>query len=272
MTQIPGTPPIPPPPPPPPPHGADSGGPGAGPEAGAGFGPVPGDAGAAPFGTPEAPRVAVRGEASLEFDPEYARIGVLVSARGRDRRGALEDLTRRNAQALELVRSYGDAVEKLSTGAFSVQPEMVDGSRRERVHAYHGRVRLQATVTDFTVLGELTTRLADLELTQVEGPWWGLWRNSPAHRSARQQAVREAVTRAREYAEALGARLVALVELADLGAEGSGPPRLPAAPGGMRGFSGAPAGPPPELDLEPQVQTVSAQVNARFVMSPPRLG
>ncbi|MGY1434983.1 SIMPL domain-containing protein [Streptomyces reniochalinae] len=229
-----------------------------------------GDAPAVPYGTPEAPRVAVRGEASLEFDPEYARIDVTVSARGTDRRTALEDLTRRNTRALELVRGYGDAVEKLSTGTFSVQPQLSDKSRRERVHAYHGRVRLNATVTDFTVLGELTSRLGDLELTQVEGPWWGLWRDSPAHREARQQAVREAVTRAREYAEAVGAGLVALVELADLGAENAAP-QMPAAPGAsFRGYGG-PAGPPPELDLEPQRQTVRAQVNARFVMSVPRL-
>ncbi|NSC21075.1 SIMPL domain-containing protein [Streptomyces albus subsp. chlorinus] len=238
-------------------------------EEGAGF---PGASQGVPYGTPEAPRVAVRGEAVLEFDPELARIGVTVSARGTDRRGALEDLTRRNAQALELIKSYGDAVRKLSTGTFSVQPEMSDRSRRERVNAYNGRVRLNATVTDFTVLGELTTRLGDLELTEVEGPWWGLWDDSPAHRTARQQAVREAVTRAREYAEALGARLVALVELADLGAEPAAPPPppYPAAPGGMRGYGG-PAGPPPVLDLEPQRQTVRAHVNARFVMSPPRL-
>ncbi|MFI8852318.1 SIMPL domain-containing protein [Streptomyces sp. NPDC053499] len=232
--------------------------------------PLPDGPGALPYGTPDAPRVAVRGEATLEFDPEYARIGISVSARGTDRRGALEDLTQRNATALELVKSYGDAVRKLSTGTFSVQPRLRDG-KRERVHAYDGRVRLNATVTDFTVLGELTTRLADLELTEVQGPWWGLWRNSEAHRTARQQAVREAVTRAREYAEALGARLVALVELADLGAEAGPPPPppYPAAPGGL-GYGRA-AGPPPELDLEPQPQTVSAQVNARFVMSPPRL-
>lgn len=228
------------------------------------------------YGTPDAPRVAVRGEALLEFDPEIARIAVTVSARGTDRRAALEDLTRRNARALELVKGYGgDAVEKLETGAFSVQPVLTAKGRREQVHAYHGRVRVQAVVADFTVLGELTTALADLELTQVEGPWWSLRPDSPAHRAARQQAVREAVTRAREYAEALDARLVALVELADLGAENAGQPPFPPAPGGMAraAFAGdATESAAPALDLEPQRQTVRAQVNARFVMSPPVLG
>ncbi|MER6912860.1 SIMPL domain-containing protein [Streptomyces sp. NPDC000594] len=225
-----------------------------------------------PFGTPEAPRVAVIGEARLEVDPEIARIGVTVSARGADRRAALDDLTRRNAAALELIRSYGEAVEKVETGAFSISPELTRSGRGERVRAYQGSVRLSAELGDFTALGELTTRLADLELTRIDGPWWALRPDSPAHGEARRTAVREAVQRAREYAEALGARLTALVELADQGAEQPVP--YGALDGGLRMAAFAGGGGPesvPALDLEPQRQTVQAQVTARFLMSPPRL-
>ncbi|KOU29635.1 periplasmic immunogenic protein [Streptomyces sp. WM6372] len=226
-----------------------------------------------PYGTPEVPRVAVRGEARLEVDPEIARIGVTVTARGTDRRSALEDLTRRNNTVLDLVKSYGDAVEKLETGAFSINPELTRHGRAERVRAYHGRVHVTAELSDFTALGELTTRLADLELTSVDGPWWALRPTSPAHGEARRQAVLEAVQRAREYAAALGADLAALVELADLGAENALQAYPQAAPGGgMRtmAFSASEDTAPP-LDLEPQRQTVHAQVNARFTMTPPRL-
>ncbi|MEU6081908.1 SIMPL domain-containing protein [Streptomyces sp. NPDC047108] len=225
----------------------------------------------APYGTPEVPRVAVRGEARLEVDPEIARIGITVSARGTDRRGALDDLTRRNSAVLDLVKSYGDAVEKLSTGAFVITPQLTGKGRGERVRSYHGRVHVTATLSDFTALGELATRLGDLELTGVDGPWWSLRPDSPAHRDARQQAVREAVQRAREYAGALGAELTALVELADEGAEG---PSAPASPSGARtrGYAGGGAESEPRaLDLEPQRQTVYARVNARFTMSPPQL-
>ncbi|MFA7767276.1 SIMPL domain-containing protein [Streptomyces sp. NPDC048723] len=230
------------------------------------------DASHQPYGTPEVPRVAVRGEARIEVDPEIARIGITVSARGTDRRTALEDLTRRNNTALDLIKSYGDPVEKLETGAFSITPELTRHGRAERIRAYHGRVHITAELSDFTTLGELTTRLADLELTQVDGPWWALRPTSPAHGQARRQAVLEAVQRAREYAEALGANLAALVELADLGAENAAP--FAAAPGaGMRtmAFSASEDAGPPPLDLEPQRQTVYAQVNARFTMTPPQL-
>ncbi|WP_030256264.1 SIMPL domain-containing protein [Streptomyces violens] len=230
---------------------------------------TPGDA--LPYGTPDVPRVAVRGEARLDVDPEIARIGITVQARGTDRATALQDLTRRNAEVLDLVKSYGEAVEKLATGAFTVTPQLTHKGRGERVRAYHGNVHLTATLTDFTALGELATRLADLELTRVAGPWWDLRPDSPSHREARQQAVREAVQRAREYAEALGARLDALVELADIGAENAAPAGNPmlrsrAAYGGAAHEETAPA-----LDLEPQQQTVYAHVNARFTMTRPVL-
>lgn len=226
---------------------------------------------ALPYGTPDTPRLAVRGEARLDVDPEIARIAVTVTARGTDRTAALTDLTRRNEQALALIKSYGDAIEKLETGAFSLTPQLTEKGRHERVRAYLGRVTHTATLNDFTTLGELTTRLADLDLTRVDGPWWDLRPDSPAHRAARTQAVREAVQRAREYAEALGARLDALLEIADLGAEGSAPAQAP----GMRGFAGygraAVQESAPALDLEPQRQAVHAHVNARFTMTRPVL-
>ncbi|KUM82001.1 SIMPL domain-containing protein [Streptomyces sp. ISL-22] len=228
---------------------------------------------AVPYGTPTAPRIAVRGEAHLEVDPEIARIGVTVAARGKDRRAALDDLTRRNTTVLDLVKTYGDAVERLETGSFSITPELKEKGRGERIHAYHGRVHVTAELTDFTALGELTTRLADMDLTHVDGPWWALRPDSPAYREARQQAVREAVQRAREYAEALGTSLAALVELADIGAENPQPPALAAPAGRMRSMAYATAedSAAAPLDLEPQRQHVHAQVNARFTMAPPQL-
>ncbi|EGX57189.1 hypothetical protein SZN_24031 [Streptomyces zinciresistens K42] len=220
---------------------------------------------------PTTPHLTVRGEAHLETDPETARIDITVTSRGKDRRTALDDLTRRNTTALDLVKTYGDAVERLETGTLSLSPELKDKGRGERVHAYHGRVHITAVLNDFTALGELTTRLADLDLTRVDGPWWALRPDSPAHRQARQQAVREAVQRAREYAQALGADLADLLEIADLGTENTPPHPQPGhrmrtlAYGTDDDTEAAP------LDLAPQRQHLHAQVNARFTMTPPHL-
>ncbi|MEU9864100.1 SIMPL domain-containing protein [Streptomyces sp. NPDC047971] len=220
-----------------------------------------------PHPTPEAPHVAVRGEAHLDVDPEVARITITVSARGTDRSTTLADLTRRNTRALDLAKTYGDAIEKLETGTFSITPEPGKHGRGERIRAYHGRVHLTVELSDFTALGELTTRLADLDLTRVDGPWWDLRPDSPAYARARHTAVTEAVQRARAYADALGTTLTALLELSDTGLV---PPPTPL--GGMRmAFAAESTDAPPPLDLEPQRQTVTAEVTARFTMAPPTL-
>ncbi|KAB1939805.1 SIMPL domain-containing protein [Micromonospora sp. ALFpr18c] len=214
----------------------------------------------------DGPVVQVRGEAYREVPPELARFAVTATARDRDREATLTRLAERAAAVRVLLDGSGPVVARRETGDLRVRPE----TRRsgERVVAWHGSVTttVTVTVTDFTALGELMLRLADQDQVEVAGPWWELRPDSPAHREARHAAIGDALLRAREYAEALGARVTALIELAD-----AGPAERPmfarAAFGGAGGGGGA-----PELELDPQPQTVQAAVQARFTISDPVLG
>lgn len=214
----------------------------------------------------DAPIVAVRGEAIREVPPEIARFSVTVRARQSDRQTTLTRLAGRADAIRDLIDTYGSAIDRREAGDLRVRPE-IKGSR-ERVVAYHGSVTTTVTVTDFTVLGELMLRLADQEQTEVAGPWWALRSDSPVHREARRSAIDDALARAREYAEALGARVTSLVELSDTG--------MAQQPVTMTrtayAFGAAEsAGGPPQLDLDPQQQTVHAGVEARFTISEPAL-
>ena len=207
------------------------------------------------------PVVSVRGEAFREVPPEIARFSVTVAARDRDRRRTLARLGERAGAVRALVETYGSAVERQETGALRVHPELKRSG--ERVAAYQGSVTTTVTVSDFTVLAELMLRLADQDQTTVTGPWWQLRPDSPIHREARREAVGAAVARAREYAEALGARLTGLIEIADTGL--AGPTAMTRAAYQVDG------GGPPELDLDPEQQTVHATVEARFTITAPDL-
>ena len=87
------------------------------------------------------PVVSVRGEVTTEVPPEIARLWVTVRAEDRDRRAALEKLSRRNGEFLSLVSSYGDAVERAETG--QVEPVHDDPAGRpgslRRCRAGRGR-------------------------------------------------------------------------------------------------------------------------------------
>jgi uncharacterized protein YggE len=217
------------------------------------------------------PVISVRGEASLEVEPEIATVNVTVQARDRDREKVLRRLADRNRQVTGLIEGYGEAVEKLASGPASVRPELKDKRAGERVAGYLGQASLTVTIRDFTILGELIVSLADGELVTVNGPWWALRPDSPVHREARLAAARDATTRAGEYAEAFGGRLGDLLEAADTG--------LLTARSDTWAFSGTAVrasvravSAPLELDLEPARQTVSAQVEARFAMTRPASG
>ncbi|MBA9007638.1 SIMPL domain-containing protein [Thermomonospora cellulosilytica] len=220
------------------------------------------------------PVISVRGEALLEVDPEIAHLSVYVQSKDDDRRKALDRLVANNRHCLELIRSYGDAVEKLETGALTVTPVLKYRRREGDINYYQGTVWIKVTVQDLSVLGELVTRLADTERTRVDGPYWALRRDSEVYAEAARQAVHQAVQRARSYAEALGSELTGLVELADEGLTSRAAETFRAEP--MAAYAAAApvaaAEEPPPLDLEPRTQTVSATVEARFTVSRPSFG
>ncbi|CCH21201.1 SIMPL domain-containing protein [Micromonospora lupini] len=212
----------------------------------------------------DGPVVQVRGEAIREVPPELARFAVTVTARGRDREATLTQLAERAAAVRVLLDGSEPAVARREAGDLWVRPQTKRSG--ERVVGWLGSVTTTVTVTDFTALGELMLRLADQDQVEVAGPWWELRPDSPAHREARHAAIGDALLRAREYAEALGARVTALIELAD-----SGPGDRPMFARAAFDVGGAGGG-VPELELDPQPQTVQAAVQARFTISDPVLG
>jgi uncharacterized protein YggE len=206
--------------------------------------------------------VAVRGESVREVEPELAEFTVIVAARDKDRQATLARLRERADALRQFLDRFGAAIERRETGGLHVYPE--SGRRGERVTAYHGSVSTSVTVTDFAALGEMMLAIADQDQTQVHGPTWSLRPDSPAHREGRRAAVADAIGRAREYAQALGAEVVELVELADPGLGRSEPPvTFQARSLGWAEPGGA------ELELDPQRQRVYAAVEARFTITSP---
>lgn len=219
----------------------------------------------------EAAVISVRGEAAMIVDPEVADLTLVVEAHARERREAFERLVKRNDEMLALLRSYGDSVEQIESTGVAVAPELRRG-RDEKIRSYSGTVRIRVAVADLSVLGELVGRAVDLEAVTIFGPVWRLRADSPVYRRARSEAVGEALTRARDYAEALGCRVTGLIELADAGmvsAPGASQvaPHLALRAVHHQGPNGSAE--PSVLDLEPRQQDVRATVEARFHCTAP---
>jgi len=216
------------------------------------------------------PVISVRGEASLEVEPEIAIVWVSVQARDASRQRAVELLARRSGAVSSTIKGFGEAIEKLESQPVNVQPVFKDGrASKERISGYLARAGFTVTVRDFAVLGEFVTGLADADMVSVAGPEWQLRPDSPVYRAARLAAAKDATQRAGEYAEAFGGRVTGLVEAADTGMLTPQPRHMAfaakaaAAAGGDQG---------PAFDFEPAKQTVTAQVEARYTMTAPKFG
>jgi uncharacterized protein YggE len=219
---------------------------------------------------PAEPVIAVRGEATLEVEPEIAVVWAAVAARDSGRHRAMELLAGRTGRVGDLIKGFGEAIEKLESQPVSVQPVFKDGRIRERISGYLARAGFTVTVRDFAVLGDLVTGLAGADMVSVTGPEWRLRPDSPVHRAARLAAAKDATRRAGEYAEAFGGRITGLIEVADTGLLGVQPAHTFRSARAMRAPGGADEG--PAFDFEPVKQTVSAQVEARYTMTAPQFG
>ncbi len=164
----------------------------------------------------------------------------------------------------------GSAVERSETSRLQVYPEL-SRKKAEKVRRYVGRVTTSVVLTDFEALSDLVVSLAAIDLVSVDGPWWELRPASDVYRQARLAAAADALRRARDYAEAFGAEVVSLVEVADLGMSQHDRPPHAAGARFMLAAAGQPESSGPEFDLEPERQQVTGQVEARFVLSQPDL-
>jgi uncharacterized protein YggE len=217
---------------------------------------------------PAEPVISVQGHATLEVEPEIAVVWVVVMARDADRRKAVDLLAGRTGRVGDMIKGYGRAIEKLESQPVNVQPVFKDGRIREKVSGYLARAGFTVTVRDFAVLGDLVAGLADTDMVTVTGPDWQLRPDSPVYRAARLAAAKDATRRAGEYAEAFGGRISGLVEAADSGLMGdNGRATFMAA--ARAAPAAAMADATPEFDFDPAMQTVSAQVEARYTMTAP---
>jgi uncharacterized protein YggE len=206
--------------------------------------------------TDDSPRVVVRGEAVVEVAPDIADLVVTVQVRDPRRERAVALLAERQQAVLRLLDQHRDVIGSVGTDAVAVFPEPGDGDRISRsVATTTTRVR----VDEAAAAAELVVAVAALPDTAVHGPHWRLSRSHPAHRQVRTEALTDAITRARAYAEALGCRLTGLVEVRDVGTRGGGP--MAAA------FSLAAAA--PQLELQPAPQEVRGSVEVTVTMSEP---
>ena len=202
--------------------------------------------------------------ADAKFDPDRATISISVQTKAATAAAAAADNAKKQNAVLSALRSLGMANGQLSTTGYSVNPEYrYDPNREPTLTGYTVTNTVLADVHDLKQIG----KILDTALANGSNLISSLDFYSTNTEAARQQALTDAVIKARAEAEAAaraaGGTLGALIHL-NVG--GNSSPIVPRMLFSARSM----AAPTPETQINPGQQTVTVSVSGdwRFVPNP----
>lgn len=216
------------------------------------------------------PLLSVRGEADRFVPPDSVDLGSMVEIV----RDTKDDALRAANIAVETVRDslreHGGVVNEIAslraplrwaTRRVSVAPHF--DQRKGETGRYVGSADITIHIRDFGLLEpveQLPERIAGLRITFAQ---WHVDSDNPQWSEVRLEAIDAAMRKGRDYAAALGSRLISVEHLADLGllaGDAGSHLRGMALAAGASGASGG--------SLDPVPQNIGAAVEARFRMAP----
>jgi uncharacterized protein YggE len=210
-----------------------------------------------------APIVTVRGQAQLAGSPDLATLSVTLHAGGDTAAAVRKKLANGSAEIARLVDTFANSLEDSSTSGLHIGPVFTRKTPR-RINGYAGSFSAELVLNDFDALSPVVLAATKLAGSRVSGPWWSLRPDSSLHRQVRIAAIDDARTRAADYAAAFDATLAGLIEVSDLESGlggGAGRVMQSFAAGGMPEDDDE-----PEIDFEPELQTVYGQITVRFAL------
>ncbi|EME22354.1 SIMPL domain-containing protein [Rhodococcus triatomae] len=222
--------------------------------------------------------ITVTGHAEREFAPNRCTVVLRVHADGATREAASEPAAAAIAAVTEQVialREQDDSPIKRWTldEIRHTRHRPYSQSGKPKPWVYQSSASITVTFNDFRGIGAFVERAAESDAVNVEHLRWWVSRKAQAKRLAkvRHLAVLDAIEKAQGFTEALGFGTFQAVAIADPGMLGVAPPTVPIRPTGapmMRALA-APMSVDgePDLVLEPDQITISADVEARFEAS-----
>ena len=205
------------------------------------------------------PTVSVIGEAVLRAEPDEAMVVVTLSALDARPGPALENVAHRSDALLGLLDELEIAPSDRSTTGVSVHEDFDHTSEGRRSLGHRAVSAVAVRLTELELIGRLIARATTELDARVDGPRWQIAPHNPVRLEAARQAAANGQRKAQAYAEGVGARLGAMVRLAEpdsevLSRRSSTIQALAASAGGM--------------PIEPGEQEISAAIVITFTLIP----
>jgi len=175
----------------------------------------------------KAPRrsITVSASGTVSVEPDQARITSGVTADGASAREALTNNTAAMQKVIAELKGAGIDAKDIQTASFRVEPRYtrpIEG-QAPKIDGYSVTNEVQVLVRDLDKLGDILDRLVTAGANQTAGLNFEVSKAETLLDEARQQAVANALRRAKLYAAAAGAEVGEVLTIVEGGGEGPRP-------------------------------------------------
>ena len=163
-------------------------------------------------------RVAVSGDSIVYAQPDTAVITVSVVTQGKRAIDAQQENAAKSDAVVRALKAAAGAGAEVKTSGYSLQPQRVyKENQPPTITGYEARNSVTVTMSDLTKVGSVIDASAQAGANDIAGISFTLRKDRPARDEALGQATQEAMGKARVIAQALGGRLVRIVEVQEEG-------------------------------------------------------
>src|SRR5713226_4381807 len=218
--------------------------------------------GQSPTFSPEPNTVFVGADGKFETAPDTALIQFNISTQADNAKDAYDQAAKQAEATRQVLRANGIDPKSAEIGFFSVNPQYDWKNPKHRVIGYQVTTSVSLKLKDFSKVGPVTQQLADASVSESQSLSYTLDSTDEAKSKAVADAYRRAHASAQSLAAASGRTLG---ELSYASVDTSENIRV-IAPMARRAMAMAAQGPTPTEEFSPQKVTVTAHVNAMFVL------
>jgi uncharacterized protein YggE len=212
--------------------------------------------------TPQPNTVFVGADGKFEATPDTALVQFNISAQEDTSRAAYDKASKAAEQVRQILRSNGLEPTAAQIGYFSIEPVYDYTKAKRKLVAYRVNVSVSLRLKDFTKIAPIVQQLSDADVSDTQSISYML----DDIDAAKAKAVEDAYRRARASAEALAhasGRTLGELSYASVDTFENVRP-MPMQP--MMKMSAMAAAPAPTEEFSPQTTSVTAHVNAMFVL------
>jgi uncharacterized protein YggE len=165
-------------------------------------------------------KVVVAGDSIVQAQPDTAIVTISVVTQGKQAIDAQQQNAVKSEAVIKALKAAAGAGAEVKTSGYSLQPQRVyKEGQPPTITGYEARNSVTVTLSDLTKLGSVIDASSQAGANDITGISFTLRQDRVARDQALKQATQEAVSKAQVIAQALGGRLVRVVEVQEEGTQ-----------------------------------------------------